>query len=230
LSFFIFHNQSVFFHSVTKEGDQCIHVDDSVDVNLLLRQNTDTKYIFINSSRFTLVPSAIFTASQSNEYFKLNFGQTISNERVYFSINNAFDITNIFGIREEIDKFRESLQRPLIIEHFSQFLLRYAKISGREDQAFLIVTPCFSYFFFKEAEKLTQLSVGEFENESDVIYFLLAHLKSIEIKEIENLNVCVLNEVTNFTPDEFEQLMREVSTLSQTRINYIEPVQLFSAL
>ncbi|MBM3159928.1 MAG: DUF3822 family protein [Bacteroidetes bacterium] len=230
MSYFIFHELSLFYHSSTAESYQCVHIDDSVNVNLLLREEEVTKYIFINSARFTLVPNAIFLASQVNEYYKLNFGETISNERVYFSINNAFDVSNIFGISKEVDKFRQSLEKPLIIEHFSQLLLRYAKNSGLEDQPLLVITPCSSYFLLKEAQKLLQLSTGEFDNESDVIYFLLAHLKSMEIKKIENLSICLLNEVSNFSIHEFENLLKGVSTLSQTTIHYIEPIHLFSAL
>ncbi len=189
-----------------------------------------TSYIFINSPRYTLLPNSVFFPADAKKYFNLNFGDLDSNERVYFTLNTAFEVSMVFGIKPDVDNFRNSLKQSVVIEHFSNLILKYLKLHISPYDPFLIITPKLVYFALREESKLLQLSAGEFDDENDIIYFLMAQLKSIGGMDFSSIHICSLNEVDTFSSEEFNLSLKSIKSFADKSIISIDADKLYSIL
>ena len=106
------------------------------------------------------MPNSVFFPAHAKKYFNLNFGDLDSNERVYFTLNTAFEVSMVFGIKTDADNFRNSLKQSVVIDHFSNLILKYLKLHISPYDPFLIITPKLVYFALREESKLLQLSTG----------------------------------------------------------------------
>jgi len=229
LGIFVYHNSRLFFYTHSEGKYCCTPIEETnIDQNLVNKVD-GSHHIYIDSSRFTLIPNIVFLASQAKDYFNLNFGNLDANERIYFTLNSAFELSNVFGIKKDIDEYRNKLPGSVFIDHFSSIILKYLKASIPSLVPFIVVTPTSVYFSLKEEMKLQQLSVGDFENETDVIYFFMAHLNSLEIKHLEAFHITILNEIPNFNLAEFEKQINGILFFKDTAMINIEPTQLFFA-
>lgn len=229
MGIFVYNNSRLFFHSTTGGDYSCVTIDETNNPLNFIKEDEGSHHIFIDSSRFTLLPSAVFLASQSKDYFNLNFGSLDLNERIYFTINSSFELSNVFAIKKEVDDFRTLLPGSSFIEHFTTIILKYLKVSIPSSEPFIVVTQTSVYFALKGEMKLQQLSVSDFENEIDVIYFILAHLNSLEITSMDAFHISVLNEVPNFNLSSFEKQMKSIALFKDTTMFNIDPAHLFFA-
>jgi len=176
------------------------------------------------------LPNSVFFPADAKKYFNLNFGDLDSNERVYFTLNTAFEVSMVFGIKPDVDNFRNSLKQSVVIEHFSNLILKYLKLHISPYDPFLIITPKLVYFALREESKLLQLSAGEFDDENDIIYFLMAQLKSIGGMNFSSIHICSLNEVDTFSSEEFNLSLKSIKSFADKSIISIDADKLYSIL
>ncbi len=227
MGIFVFHNSRLFFHSTTEGNYTCLSIDDTNNLPNLIKEVEGNHHLYIDSSRFTLLPNVVFLASQAKDYFNLNFGSLELHERIYFTIKSSFELSNVFAIKKEVDDFRTLLPRTSFIEHFNTIILKYLKVSIPSFEPFLVVTPISVYFALKGEMKLQQLSVSDFENEIDVIYFFMAHLTSLEIKSIDAFHISILNDVPNFNLSSFEKQIKSITLFKDTTMFNVDSAHLF---
>ncbi len=231
MSIFVFHDDLLICHSFNGDELSSVEVLKKNEIADNKSQTSGEKQqIFIDSSRFTLVPNFVFLAAQATHYFSINFGDLRANERIYFTLNSAFEIVTVFSIEKQIDQFRSTLTHSNTIDHFAQVVLKYLKIHVASGQPFLVITPQNIYFSLKEESKLNQLSVGTYDNEDDVIYFLLAQLNSLGLPSISSINCCQLNEVKHFIIKDFTVKSQRINQFKDLNFMHVSPQHLFSVL
>lgn len=228
MSILLFHEAEVFYYSF-KDNELQSKIINKNSFEFI-DNNDQQHYLLIDSPRFTLIPNSIFTASHSKQLFLLNFGELSYDERVYFTLNSAFDIANIYSIKKEIDEFRSSLNQNLTIDHLSNGILKFLKIHSLANQFLLVITPNYIYLGIKNGQKLIQLSAIDYENEEDILYYVIAQINSLNIIEIDSLSVTKLEGVHKISLEKFKALSKSIKLFSEITFSELDTKKFLSVI
>ncbi len=182
---------------------------DKIKLDHFADQDYSKCRVFTASSRYTLVPNTIFLPTLSFNIFETSFGANKKWEQVYFNFINEYQATIVFGKPYLVDTIKKSLNNEPKTSHIVASICNYLKSSAGHDRPLIFIIRREVYFFLQSNDKLKICSNFEYQTTEDIAYFILSNFKSYDLKAIDNIDICSLNEKIN--SHELVELFKKIS-------------------
>jgi hypothetical protein len=153
---------------------------------------------------FTLIPMSIFTESERETYYQLNFGKPANGFQVQFEVIHALQLVVVFAVPTWILELAQgTLLQKSVHSHIS-FLLNKQFNENTQDSTFLVLFDRVFVLSVKQKGKLQLCLPTEYQSATDVLYFILSNHQKMNLSKTNTLSAYVLN--THFEQETFESL------------------------
>lgn len=176
-------------------------------------------YVIDVSTRYTLVPNAVFLPTLSHEIFINTIGKPLSSESIYFNIISPFNTTIIFGKSNITNKVKSFIGPESKVSHIITDLCYYIDKEKEKNSSLVFAFNNKVFLILKINSKLVSANCFEYDAIEDIVYFILATYKSHNIESTPILNLLSLDDAVK--ADKFLHFFERVEILSDVMINSI---------
>ena len=191
-------------------------------------QHNELIRIYFNPVKYTLIPASLFLPSKIDDYFRINFGATSTDELIqYESILTLGTVliyslpTWLITLKSEINGFgdvKTILGRNLtrINDHKSMNLIN---CTIRHDKMDVLV---------KSNGKLLLANQYDVQNEEDIVYFLLLIVQKLSLPISTTLELTCNS--TKIDLDRFQTISASIQELSIISLEIVENKTYFNSI
>ena len=187
----------------------------------------DQKFILF-SSNFTLIPSALFLPNELENYYSLNFGPLSQNEKLSYDSLNDLRLCLVYSLPKWLSDFKQKYFFKSEINHHASLLIKNTINSSQENLISIIFEGTSFLMCIKKDNKLLICNSFEYQSEEDLLYFILAHHKQLELTEDSFLNLMSYMEEIN--SEKVLSLISHFKELNSYTINFIDKTEYNSTL
>ncbi|MEN9969585.1 MAG: hypothetical protein RIR94_1790 [Bacteroidota bacterium] len=157
------------------------------------------------SPHFTLFPRALFDPNQLEAYYQLNQGALPANQHLTYQIIAALDLVLIYSIPVWLyDYAKYDLHAPQVQHSVARQLLHLSALHPKDHVMLLLEATHFVLIAVKDS-KLMCCTANEYQQNTDILYFLLAHQQKLQLPQHLELTLYDASEGFDFTA--FEALL-----------------------
>ncbi len=132
---------------------------------------------------FTLFPSALFDPSHLVSYYELNHGQLQDTHTLRYDTIESLELVVIYSVPNWLDEYCKNELQFKQLQHEITLQLNYLAQKKHTDQIQVFFHDhCFVLIVFKQ-KVLLSCTATSFIQESDFIYFLLAHQQKLHLDQ-----------------------------------------------
>lgn len=172
--------------------------------------------VFITSPRYTILPNALFSPNNSRQVFELNFDKVESWEQVYFNFISSFKATIIFGKPLVSENIKKEIKSNFSVSHLVPSLCDFALKYGKSGTPFLFVAPEHANLILWAEGKLISAVQFNYLAIEDIIYHLLANLKSHNILSLNELYILSFNK--DIQEENFREFLTKIDFSAEVQI------------
>ena len=218
ISFFHFSDQEVpFYHDTYDDQNKTLENWISNIKERFSDAHPTPNKIFVSSPRYTIIPNVLFSPNNSKQLFELNFKQIEHWEQVYFNFISSIKASVIFGKPLIAEKIKKQIDSSSSIAHLIPMLCDFSLKHCKSGIPFLFVHMNYANFILSIDGKLIAAVQFQYQAVEDIIYHLLANLKSHNIMSLSSLNLISLNpEIVDSSISEF---LRKIDFSSNVEVS-----------
>ena len=180
------------------------------------------------STKFTLIPSALFLPNQLENYYSLNFGEVSQDEKLSYDSLNDSRLCLVYSIPKWFNDFKQNYFFKAEIRHHASVLIINTLKAPQENLISIVFEGTSFLMCIKKENKLLICNSFEFQDEEDLLYFILAHHKQLELFEISILNFMSYTEEVN--SEKVLTLISHFKELNSYTINFLNKTEYNSTL
>ncbi len=180
------------------------------------------------SSNFTLIPSSLFLPNQLENYYSLNFGPVSQNEKLSYDSMNDLRLCLVYTIPKWLNDFKQKYFFKSEINHHATILIKNTINSSQENVISIIFEGTTFLMCIKKDNKLLICNSFEYQSEEDLLYFILAHHKQLEL--IENSFLNIMSYIEEVNSEKVLSLISHFKELSSYTINFLNKTEYYSSL
>jgi hypothetical protein len=193
-NFFDFHKDKLAIYSNSSEWKEInfnfLNSFFKDEVLSFIKENTNAgapSSIYWETSNFTLIPQSVFHSKHIENYLQLNFGQ-ISSENVYhFDVLHSQQTVIVYSIPKWIKELKEQYFPIIPLKHHAGQLLVRSRGEMNDFVSIVIYKEHFLITILKNG-KLQICNSIEYQNEIDILYFLMLHHQKLGLSANTKLN------------------------------------------
>ena len=175
-------------HEQKIDSKQPFHQDELIDAIRPLSNRDSIPTFSWFSSEFTLIPNALFLPSELGNYYRLNFGELNPNVSLSYDAIYEGNLSLVYTIPKWLGDFKRSYFFSSKIIHHASCLIKNSLKSNYSDLISIIYEGTSFIMCVKKNNKLLICNSFEYQNEEDLIYFILSHHKQLELSENNTIN------------------------------------------
>jgi hypothetical protein len=153
---------------------------------------------------FTLIPMSIFTESELETYYQLNFGKLANGLQIQFEVIHALQLVVIYTVPTWILELTQGTLLQATVHSHISFLLNKQFNDNTLDSTYLVLFDHTFVLSVKQNGKLQLCLPTEYQSATDVLYFILSNHQKMNLSKTNTLSAYVLN--THFDQEAFESL------------------------
>lgn len=143
-------------------------------------KNGNPSAIYWYSPIFTLLPQSVFKMHDIGSYLNLNFGTTHPDDTASFDMLHAHNAVIAYSLPKWVKELKETYFPLVPLKHQAGQLLARSRGQHADFVAITIYESSFVLTVLKNG-KLVICNSFEYQNEADLIYFLLLHCQKHEL-------------------------------------------------
>ena len=140
------------------------------------------------SSEFTLIPNSLFLPSNLEHYYRLNFGELNPNVSLSYDAIYEENLSLVYTIPKWLSDFKRNYFFSSKIMHHASSLIKNSLKSNYSDLISIIYEGTSFIMCVKKNNELLICNSFEYQNEEDLIYFILSHHKQLELAKNNTIN------------------------------------------
>ena len=184
-------------HENRIDAKQPFHNEELIEVSKPFSSLETQQYFRWFSSQFTLIPNALFLPSQLEDYYRLNFGELNPSETLSYDSIYDENLSLVYSIPNWLNHFKRSYFFKAEIQHHAACLIKNSFKSKNDDLISIVFEGTAFVMSIKKDGKLIICNSFEYQNEEDLIYFILSHHKQLGLIEKNTINLMSYLEVLN---------------------------------
>ena len=173
------------------------HNEELIEVSKPFSSLETQQYFRWFSTQFTLIPNALFLPSQLEDYYRLNFGELNPSECLSYDSIYDENLSLVYSIPNWLNDFKRSYFFKAEIQHHASCLIKNTFKSKNDDLISIVFEGTAFIMSIKKEGKLIICNSFEYQNEEDLIYFILSHHKQLGLIEKNTINLMSYLEVLN---------------------------------
>jgi hypothetical protein len=193
-NFFDFHKDKLAIYSNSSEWKEMnFNFSSSFfkdEVLSFIKENTfagNPSSIYWETSNFTLIPQSVFHSKHIENYLHLNFGDISSENDYHFDILHSQLAVIVYSIPKWIKELKEQYFPIIPLKHHAGQLLARSRGEMNDFVSIVVYKEHFLITILKNG-KLQICNCIEYQNEIDILYFLMLHHQKLELSSIAKLN------------------------------------------
>lgn len=167
-----------------------------INENKILTQPFEQVKAVYHNHIFSFVPKAFFSSVNLYQYLKFNT-DACENLPLRYQEISEFDAVNVFSVEEKVTPLLQKQYGAFLYEHFSYALLKVLLLHNqkfKEKAIYAHFEKNVFYLSVLEEGKLLFFNHFFFENEMDMLYYLLFSLEQLGI-DTEEVPIFLLGEI-----------------------------------
>ena len=184
-------------HENRIDAKQPFHNEELIEVSKPFSSLETQQYFRWFSSQFTLIPNALFLPSQLEDYYRLNFGELNPSETLSYDSIYDENLSLVYSIPNWLNHFKRSYFFKAEIQHHAACLIKNSFKSKNDDLISIVFEGTAFIMSIKKEGKLIICNSFEYQNEEDLLYFILSHHKQLGLIEKNTINLMSYLEVLN---------------------------------
>jgi len=184
-------------HENRIDAKQPFHNEELIEVSKPFSSLETQQYFRWFSSQFTLIPNALFLPSQLENYYRLNFGELNPSECLSYDSIYDENLSLVYSIPNWLNDFKLSYFFKAEIQHHASCLIKNSFKSKNDDLISIVFEGTAFIMSIKKDGKLIICNSFEYQNEEDLLYFILSHHKQLGLIEKNTINLMSYLEVLN---------------------------------
>lgn len=184
-------------HENRIDAKQPFHNEELIEVSKPFSSLETQQYFRWFSTQFTLIPNALFLPSQLENYYRLNFGDLNPNECLSYDSIYDENLSLVYSIPNWLNDFKQSYFFKAEIQHHASCLIKNSFKSKNDDLISIVFEGTAFIMSIKKEGRLIICNSFEYQNEEDLIYFILLHHKQLGLIEKNTINLMSYLEVLN---------------------------------
>ena len=173
------------------------HNEELIEVSKPFSSLETQQYFRWFSTQFTLIPNALFLPSQIEDYYRLNFGELNPSETLSYDSIYDENLSLVYSIPNWLNDFKRNYFFKAEIQHHASCLIKNTFKSKNDDLISIVFEGTAFIMSIKKEGKLIICNSFEYQNEEDLIYFILSHHKQLGLIEKNTINLMSYLEVLN---------------------------------
>lgn len=168
---------------------------------------------------FTLFPNALFDAAALKSYYELNHGPMPSHLSLQYDLLENLDIVVIYSVPTWLADYCKNDLKFLRLQHEVGLQLQY--LSAQKSQSQIPVFFHDNQFVLSvfQQNQLLSCTANAFQQESDFIYFLLAHQQKLQLDPAFHLRLFATSPTTQL--DKIQDLLSKFKDFETLNIELI---------
>jgi hypothetical protein len=179
------------------DSKQPFHNEELIEVSKPFSSLETQQYFRWFSTQFTLIPNALFLPSQLENYYRLNFGELNPSECLSYDSIYDENLSLVYSIPNWLNDFKRNYFFKAEIQHHAACLIKNSFKSKNDDLISIVFEGTAFIMSIKKEGKLIICNSFEYQNEEDLIYFILSHHKQLGLIEKNTINLMSYLEVLN---------------------------------
>ena len=171
------------------------------------------------STEFTLIPNALFLPSKLENYYRLNFGELNPNFLLLYDAIYEENLSLVYTIPKWLSDFKRSYFFSSKIIHHASCLIKNNLKSDYSNLISIIYEGTSFIMCIKKNNKLLICNSFEYQDEEDLIYFILSHHKQLELASDSTLNL--MSYMEEFNTEKVLCLVSHFKELSGYSIHFL---------
>ena len=143
--------------------------------------------IYWETSNFTLIPQSVFHSKHIENYLQLNFGEISDEHDFHFDILHSQQAVIVYSIPKWIKELKEHYFPIIPLKHHAGQLLARSRGEMNDFVSIVVYKERFLIIILKNG-KLQICNNIEYQNEIDILYFLILHHQKLELSSTTKLN------------------------------------------
>ena len=184
-------------HENRIDAKQPFHNEELIEVSKPFSSLETQQYFRWFSTQFTLIPNALFLPSQLENYYRLNFGELNPSECLTYDSIYDENLSLVYPIPNWLNDFKRSYFFKAEIQHHASYLIKNSFKSKNDDLISIVFEGTAFIMSIKKDGKLIICNSFEYQNEEDLLYFILSHHKQLGLIEKNTINLMSYLEVLN---------------------------------
>ncbi len=184
-------------HENRIDSKQPFHNEELIEVSKPFSSLETQQYFRWFSTQFTLNPNALFLPSQLENYYRLNFGELNPSECLSYDSIYDENLSLVYSIPNWLNDFKRNYFFKAEIQHHAACLIKNSFKSKNDDLISIVFEGTAFIMSIKKEGKLIICNSFEYQNEEDLIYFILSHHKQLGLIEKNTINLMSYLEVLN---------------------------------
>jgi len=171
-------------------------------------KNGNPNAFYWYSPTFTLLPQSVFKLQDVSSYLRLNFGSIKQEEVATFDMLHSQNAVIAYSLPKWIKEIKDTYFPLIPLKHQAGQLVARTRGQYSDFVSVIIYDSSFVLTLLKNG-KLTICNSFEYQNETDLIYYLLLHIQKHELSI--STKIVIYNYQSNIPIDQIKELTTNFS-------------------
>ena len=180
------------------------------------------------SNQFTLIPNALFLPSQLENYYRLNFGELKPTESLFYDSIYEQNLSLVYTIPNWFRDFKRNYFFNADLKHHASCLIKNSFKEEHKNLISLIFEGHSFIMCIKKEGKLLVCNSFEYQDEEDLIYFILSHHKQLGLTENNTLKF--MSYLEDLNSEKIIGLISHFKELSDYSVHFLNKSEYNSTL
>ena len=191
--------------------------------------NSETKQHFTwFSSQFTLIPNALFLPSQLENYYSLNFGELNPTESLFYDSIYEENLSLVYSIPNWLRDFKRNYFFNGELKHHASCLIKNCFKEQHKNLISILFEGKSFIMYIKKDGKLLVCNSFDYQDEEDLIYFILSHHKQLGLTENNTLRL--MSYMENLNSEKIIGLIAHFKELCNYSVHFLNKLEYNSTL
>jgi len=183
-------------------------------------ENHSLQRVLWFSPHLTLFPRVLFDPNQLETYYQLNQGALPANQHLTHQIIAALDLVLIYSIPVWLyDYAKYDLHTPQV-QHSVSSQLTHLSAQNPKDTVVLLIEATHFVLIAVKDNKLMCCTANEYQQNTDLLYFLLAHQQKLQLPH--QLDLAIYDASQSFDFPAFESLLGQFKDFEQYNCTFYD--------
>lgn len=173
--------------------------------------------IYWETPNFTLIPQSVFHSKHIENYLQLNFGELSSEDDYHFDILHSQQAVIVYSIPKWIKELKENYFPIIPLKHHAGQLLARSRGEMNDFGSIVVYKEQFLIIIVKNG-KLQICNSIEYQNDIDILYFLMLHHQKLELSSSTKVNFYSFE--TNFPLNQIQDSISNFKEFENYKINW----------
>ncbi len=172
------------------------------------------------SPHYTLFPRALFDPSQLQAYYELNQGQLPANHYLTQQVIASLDLVLIFSMPVWLYDFAKYDLHMSQVQHSVALQLTQLSAQHPKDKVVLLIEASHFVLIAVQDNKLLCCTANEYQQNTDILYFLLAHQQKLQLPQ--RLDLAIYDASQSFDFSAFAALIGQFKDFEQYNCTFYD--------